>query len=278
MSTTMLKTVVTIISIIFIPILCDAKDLSKSIAYALQTKIRLIAIDPGFGGKNTGPSGCDGTVFAKTINLQIAKKVAKRINDELEINVILTRSTDKDISLEERTSIANTNNADLLISIHTNGSEYSSATGIETYMLNLATDDEVITMAATANATNQKNIAEMDSIIQDLMQNSKVRESDLLAKNVQECLINQLGVINTNLRNRGVKQAPFYILIGADMPAIIIQVGFITNPAECKLLESDEYQEEISIGIVKGISAFKKERSTQPENSIQRTQKGRAAD
>jgi N-acetylmuramoyl-L-alanine amidase len=274
--TTMLKIIVTIISIILIPIMSDAKDLSKSIAYALQTKIKLIAIDAGFGGKKTGPSGCDGTVFAKTINLQIAKKVAKRINDELEINVILTRSTDKDISLEERTNIANTNNADLLISIHTNGSEYSSASGIETYMLNLGTDDEVITMAAIANEANPKNIVELDSIIQDLMQNSKVRESDQLAKNIQKCLINQLGVINTNLRNRGVKQAPFYILIGADMPAIIIQAGFVTNPAECKLLKSDEYQEEISIGIANGINAFKKERFTQPVNSA--NPKGRAAD
>ena len=256
--------------------MCDAKDLSKSIAYALQTKIRLIAIDPGFGGKNTGPSGCDKTVFAKTINLQIANKVAKRIKDELEINVILTRSTDKDVSLEVRTNIANTNNADLLISIHTNGSECSSASGIETYTLNLSTDDEVIKMAAIANETNPKNIAELDSIIQDLTQNSKIRESDLLAKNVQKCLINQLGVINTNLKNRGVKQAPFYILLGADMPAIIIQAGFITNPAECKLLESDEYQEEISTGIVKGISAFIKERFTQPENSA--NPRGRAAD
>jgi N-acetylmuramoyl-L-alanine amidase len=249
------------------PIWCYAEDLSYSIAHSLQTKVKLIAIDPGFGGDKTGPSGYCDNVFAKNINLQIAKKVAERIKNNLKIDVILTRVDDSNISLEERASIANTENADLLLSIQVNGSSYPSASGIETYILNLLTSPDVIRSASSKIAQNSNNISEMDSIIQDLMQNSKVNESNNLAINIQKFLIKQLKENDINTRNRGIKHAPFYILLAAQMPAIIVQPGFITNPDECKLLRTYEYQNEISTGIVNGLRAFINERSTQPVNS-----------
>jgi N-acetylmuramoyl-L-alanine amidase len=272
----MLKAIITILSTMFIPYICNAADITPSIVHALQTKIGLIAIDPGFGGNITGPSGCDNEVFAKTINLQIAKKVATKIEEDLRIDVMLTRNSDEYISLEERTSLANTKNADLLISIHTNGSEYASVSGIETFILNLAIDDEVITIAASKNTKDPKNIAELDSILQELMQYSNVTYSDLLARNVHNHMFEHLREKNENLLNRGIKQAPFYILLGSVMPSIIIETGFITNPEECKLLSSEDYQEDISIGIVEGVRAYINEILTQPVNSAD--PKCRAAD
>ncbi len=272
----MVKPILIFISILLIPIWCNASDLSQSIAYSLQTKIELIAIDPGFGGEKNGPYGCGENVFAKIINLQIAKKLAERIKNDLKIDVILTRGNDTNISLEKRATIVNTENADLLVSIQTNGSKYPSASGVETYILNIVTDSEVIRIASSANAQNSKDIAEMDSILQDLWQNSKVNESNILAKNVHKYLINQLKENDITIRNRGIKQAPFYILLATQMPTIIVQPGFITNPEECKLLRSDQYQNEISIGIVKGIRSYIREMLTQPVNSAD--PKGRAAD
>ena len=253
-----------------------AKDLSNSIVRKLQAQIDLIVIDPGFGGNQTGPSGCDGVVFAKDINLQISKKLAEGIKNSLNINALLTRESDAALSLEARATFANVNEADLLISIHTNGSDNSSVSGIETFLLNLAPDPDAIRITVVDNALNPKDIADMHSILSDLMQNSSVYESELLAKEVHRNLYGSLERKHKNVNNRGVKQAPFYILLGAEMPSIVVEVGFITNPNECKLLSSDEYQDDISIGILEGIKNFIEVKRTQPVNSAD--PKGRAAD
>jgi N-acetylmuramoyl-L-alanine amidase len=244
--------------------LCNAADVSSSIAISLPTKVSLVAIDPGFGGNRLGPPGCDDKIHAKDINLQIAKKVAEQIKKVIGINVLLIRDDDVDVTLEERCAFANTSKADIFISISVNGSEDSSASGIETYFLNLATDSDAINTVARKNAKSEKNIAEMHAILNDLMQNAKVTVSDLLANSMQGHLYAKLKEKNRNISNRGTKKAPFYVLLGAEMPAIVVNPGFITNPEECKLLSSQEYQEEISFGIVEGIQAFMKERTTQP--------------
>jgi N-acetylmuramoyl-L-alanine amidase len=228
----------------------------------------LIAIDPGFGGSEHGPSGCNGAVVAKDINLKIAKKLSEQIRTELGMEVVLTRQSDTYLSPEERTDFINSKEADILISIHTNGSTHLSAFGIETFVLNLSTDSEAIRIAAMQNATSTRNIADMDAMLQDLMSNAKVSESGLLAENVQKHLCNHLNVKYNKIKNRGVKQAPFYMLLGADMPSIMIFTGFITNPDECNQLRTDKYQEDISIGIVNGIRSYIEERKgTQPITS-----------
>jgi N-acetylmuramoyl-L-alanine amidase len=261
----MKKFLLPLIIMLFFSDVCNAESLSQSIAKQLQTKINLIAIDPGFGGSEHGPSGCDGTAVAKDINLKISKKVSEKLRNELGIEVVLTREIDTYLSPEERTDFVNTKDADILISIHTNGSTHFSASGIETYVLNLVSDSKAVRVAAMENSTSSKNIADMEMILQNLMSNAKVSESGLLAENVQKYLCKHINGKYKKIKNRGVKQAPFYMLLGAEMPSIMIHTGFITNPDECNQLRTDEYQEDISIGIIKGVRAYMEERkSTQP--------------
>lgn len=241
-----------------------AEDMPNSMVTNRYTGISRIAIDPGFGGHETGPSGCNKDVFAKDINLAISKKIVSKIKNDLALEAFLIREVDKFVSLEERTAIANTKNADLFISIQVNGFSNPEANGIETYYLNIITDDEAIKTAVADNTSRPKDLQDMDMILKDLMQNSKVSESDLLASSVQSHLYRQLKEHNKEIKNRGTKQAPFYVLLGVQMPAIVVHPGFITNPNECKLLSSEEYQEDVSIGIVEGIRDFIKAKSTQP--------------
>jgi N-acetylmuramoyl-L-alanine amidase len=179
--------------------------------------------------------------------------------------------------LEERAAIANTHNADLFISIHANASELKSASGIETFCLNLVSDGAIIKHAATVNSTSPKNIAQLDMILNELMTSSKVYESGNLAVDIQKHLFNHLNGKYGRIKNRGVKNAPFYIFLATDMPSIMVQTGFITNRYECDRLQSKNYQTEISKGIVEGAKVYINERdATQPLNSTDA--KGRAAD
>jgi N-acetylmuramoyl-L-alanine amidase len=185
--------------------------------------------------------------------------LARKIRGELGCEVIMTRQGDQYLSLEERTAIANTQNADLFISIHTNASPDRRAFGLETFMLNLATDDEAIQVAARENATSKKNISDLDSILKDLMQNAKVNESTRLASHVLQSVTRQLQSKYGDVKSKGVKQAPFYVLLGADMPSILVETSFISNPRECKRLLSPTYQEHLVQGIVEGIRQYIKE-------------------
>jgi N-acetylmuramoyl-L-alanine amidase len=244
------------------PPLVDGKPqqmMPGAIAKQLALGIRRIVIDPGHGGKDFGAPGAIKGVHEKHITLKIAKRLAEMMRKELNSEVFLTRSDDTYLSLEERTAIANTKNADLFISIHTNASHNRRASGLETYILNLATDDESIRVAARENATSTKNISDLDSILKDLMQNAKVSESTRLASFVQEAMMSELRHNYSNLRSKGVKQAPFYVLLGAEMPSILIEAGFISNPEECRRLMEDAYQDRLCRGIVAGIKKYIKE-------------------
>jgi len=168
----------------------------------------------------------------------------------------MTRNSDKYLTLEERTAIANTKNADLFISIHTNAHLNKNAFGIETYFLNLATDNEAILVAARENATSTKNISDLQTILNDLMQNAKVNESSRLAYYVQNSLFENLRKKYRKIKNKGVKQAPFYVLMGAQMPSILIETSFISNPRECKRLTTSKYQDSLCNAVVKGIRKY----------------------
>jgi N-acetylmuramoyl-L-alanine amidase len=232
----------------------------SALAKQLALGVRRIVVDPGHGGKDFGAPGFVPGVHEKDIVLQIGRRLATKIREELGCEAILTRSDDRYITLEERTAFANTRSADLFVSIHTNASRDPRAFGIETYFLNLATDDEAIRVAAMENATSTKNISDLQSILNDLMKNAKINESSRLAATVQSALMKNLDRRGYNrLRDKGVKQAPFYVLLGARMPSILVETAFISNREECNRLTSASYQEHVAESIVQGIREYIKE-------------------
>jgi N-acetylmuramoyl-L-alanine amidase len=242
-----------------IPIPGDEKVGPGTLARQLALGVSRIVVDPGHGGKDFGAPGYIKGVHEKEVVLQMAKRLEKMIQKELGCKVYLTRSDDRYLTLEERTAIANTKEADLFISLHTNAHKNNEAYGIETYFLNLATDDEAIRVAAMENATSRKNISDLQTILTDLMQNTKINESARLASFVQGSLNDNLSKRYDRINNKGVKQAPFYVLLGAQMPAILVEAGFISNPRECKRLLSPEYQDHICRAIVNGIRKYIKD-------------------
>ncbi len=237
----------------------SAKISPSALAKQLALGVSKIVIDPGHGGRDYGAPGYYKGVHEKKVALALAKKLAKKIRAELSCEVVLTRETDKYLTLEERTAIANTKNADLFISIHTNSAKDRRAFGLETYFLNLATDDEAIRVAAFENATSEKNISDLQTILTDLMQNAKINESGRLAAHVQSELFQHMKKSYNKIKSKGVKQAPFYVLLGAQMPAILIETSFISNPRECKRLTNIHYQDRLCEGIVRGIREYIKE-------------------
>ena len=230
-----------------------------ALAKQLALGVSRIVIDPGHGGRDNGAPGYKKGASEKHITLSIAKRLAEKIREELGCEVILTRTTDKTLTLEERTAIANTRRADLFISIHTNALEDRRAYGIMTYILNLATDEESIRVAAMENATSTKNISDLQSILSSLMQNAKIEESTRLGAYIQKSMCGRLEKKYSRIRNRGVKQGPFYVLMGAQMPAVLIETSFISNPREYERLRDPNYQDWMAEGIVDGIRSYIRE-------------------
>ncbi|MFP3980051.1 MAG: N-acetylmuramoyl-L-alanine amidase [Desulfobacterales bacterium] len=233
-----------------------ADEGEASIAKALALGVQRIVIDPGHGGKDYGAPGYNPGVHEKHVVLDIAKKLAEQMRRELNCEVLLTRSRDEYLTLEERTAIANTKKADLFISLHANASRNKNAYGIETYLLNLTTNEESIAVAARENATSEKNISELQNILNDLMRNAKVNESSRLATFVQKDMVRRLDSQYNRIKDKGVSQAPFYVLLGAQMPAILIETSFISNKRECSRLTDPSYQQEICGGIVQGVKRY----------------------
>jgi N-acetylmuramoyl-L-alanine amidase len=230
--------------------------LKGALAKQLALGVKRIVIDPGHGGKDPGAIGYLKGVQEKNVTLEVSRRVARKIRQRLGCEAILTRKGDAFLSLEERTAMANARNADLFVSIHTNANKRMACYGIETYFLNLATDEEAILVAARENATSARNISDLETILSDLMNNAKIDESSRLAGHVQEALIRRLKPRYSSIKDKGVKQAPFYVLLGAEMPCILIELAFITNPRECRRLNSTGYQEEIADAIVTGIQGY----------------------
>jgi N-acetylmuramoyl-L-alanine amidase len=235
----------------------EKPDTKVSLARQLGLSVRRIVIDPGHGGKDPGCQIGDG-IKEKDIVLKLAKALASKIRAEMGCEVFLTRSTDIFLSLEQRTAIANMKKADLFVSLHINAHQSSDIWGLETYFLNMATDETSVMVAARENATSQKNISDLQTILNELMMNTKINESSRLAHEVQKGMITLTDTKYKTSKDLGVKQAPFYVLIGAEMPAILVESGFLTNPTERKRLLSNEYYVCIATGICKGIKDYVK--------------------
>ncbi len=228
-----------------------------SLARQLGLGIRKIVIDPGHGGKDPGCYVGEG-IYEKDVVLKAGKLLAKRMKEKFGFEVFLTRNKDIFLSLEQRTAIANMRKADLFISIHVNAHRDNRVSGIETYFLNMATDQGAITVAARENATTEKNMSDLQVIIRDLMLNNKISESSKLAHEIQHGVLSRLSGRYSKVKDLGVKQAPFYVLTGASMPAVLVEMGFITNKAERKRLTTVEYQDHVAAGICDAIENYVK--------------------
>ncbi len=223
------------------------------------TEIKRIVIDPGHGGKDPGAIGPKG-LLEKNVVLAVGKSLARILKEKYNMEVILTRDKDVYIPLEERTAIANSNSADLFISIHANASRRRSAKGIETYILNWTSDEEAIRVAARENAISFKKMkqsqSELQMILQDLARDDKKDKSMKLAYNVQNSVVDILSHDYNKIIDLGVKQALFYVLVGAEMPSILVEISFISNREEEKRLSQKKYRGKIAEAIAKGVKYY----------------------
>jgi N-acetylmuramoyl-L-alanine amidase len=241
-------------------------DQAQTVAYAPLKRaplsgpppVRRIVIDPGHGGKDTGAKGPHG-LLEKEVALDIAKRLAKLLRDRMSVEAILTRDEDVFLELPERTAIANARKADLFISIHLNASPHPAARGVETYVLNLTNshDQKALAIAARENGVSLKRLNDWELILQDKQIDAKKEESLSLAKSVQKAMVEQLGRrYQVAHHAEGVRQGPFWVLYGAQMPSILAEVSFITNPSEAKRLKGEKYRQEVAEALFRGIQAY----------------------
>jgi N-acetylmuramoyl-L-alanine amidase len=231
-----------------------------TLAQQLGLGVHRIVIDPGHGGRD--PGAIANGLREKDITLKVAKLTAARLTDKYQYEVILTRDRDTSLPLEERTAIANTSKADLFVSIHVNAHPSVAVSGIETFYLNLATNNEAMRVAARENATTTHHISDLQDILAELMQNSKIQESSVLADYVQNRLVSGLRESRYNTENLGVKQAPFYVLLGAEMPAVLAEISFLSNKSEATRLRDEEYLREIADHIAAGVAGYVEHQAT----------------
>jgi N-acetylmuramoyl-L-alanine amidase len=227
----------------------------RSLIRALGLKIGRIVIDAGHGGHDTGTIGPNG-LQEKDLVLDVALRLGRLLETKLGAEVIYTRDDDTFIPLETRTAIANEHQADLFISVHANSSQDESARGVETYYLNFTSNPDALEVAARENAVSQKSIYELQDLVKKITLKDKIDESRELANDVQQSLYAGLSPKNPTLRNRGVKKAPFVVLIGANMPSILAEISFVSNPTDEKKLETPDYRQKIAESLFKGIAKY----------------------
>jgi N-acetylmuramoyl-L-alanine amidase len=230
-------------------------DGSTSLVRALGLKIGRIVIDAGHGGHDSGTIGADG-IEEKDVVLDVALRLGKLLNDRLGAEIVYTRSDDTFIPLETRTAIANKAQADLFISIHANSSADPSARGVETYYLNFTTSPDALETAARENAVSNQSIHQLSDLVKKITLRDKIDESREFASDVEESLYSGLQKGNAGLKNRGVKKAPFVVLIGANMPSILAEISFVTNPRDASELLQPEYRERVAESLYKGIARY----------------------
>lgn len=216
--------------------------------------LRRIVVDAGHGGRDPGAVGPSG-VLEKTVTLQLARKLARELEQNLNCEVILTRTGDTFLELEERTAIANKVGADLFISIHANANRSRRARGIETYYLNFSKNDKAVEVVARENGTSLKKVGDLELILLDLLANSKINESSRLAAEIQKAMVNNLKQ-HYKIKDLGVRQGPFYVLLGATMPSVLVEAAFISNHTEEKLLVNRAYQERTAAAITRGVRNY----------------------
>ncbi len=225
-----------------------------SLAQQLGLGVGKIILDPGHGGKDPGALG-KFDLKEKDLVLAVAKKTAARLKG-LGCEVVLTRKDDVFLPLEERTAIANTERGDLFISLHANSAPSPDVAGIETYFLDFTTNEDAMRVAARENSTSTRTMSDLQMILSDLMQNNKIKESAILAEHIQGALTDGLSRKFKDITNLGVKKAPFYVLIGAQMPAILAEISFISNPVEAQRLTSDENLDALANYLSVGVRAY----------------------
>jgi N-acetylmuramoyl-L-alanine amidase len=232
------------------------RDGQRSLTRALGLKISRIVIDPGHGGHDTGTIGPHG-LMEKDLCLDVALRLGQLIEQKLpSAEVVYTRKDDTFVALEDRTAIANQAKADLFISIHANSSHDHEARGIETYYLNFATSSESMEVATRENALSQSSLRDLQDIIKKIARNEKIEESKELAIDIQDSLSHRLQLVSQEERNRGVKKAPFIVLIGANMPSVLAEISFISNPSDERLLRKGEQRQRVADGLYRGIAAY----------------------
>lgn len=235
------------------------EDNVSSLSEALGLKIRTVVIDAGHGGHDPGAIGPSG-LKEKDVTLKVAKALKEKLDKEGRkfgiTTVHLTRSDDHFIPLEERTGIAKKHGADLFISIHCNAARNKQAYGTETYILSLTKDQNSLAVAARENATTGISRSEMANVLKQYLLSAKIEESERFAGYVQNAVVKNLSSNYQPVKNKGVKKAPFVVLIGADIPSILVETAFITNPRDEKRLKSSSYIDELADGIFAGVKRF----------------------
>ena len=227
----------------------------RSLIRALGLKIGKIVIDPGHGGHDTGTIGPDG-LEEKDLVVDVGRRLGKLLETRMGAEVVYTRKDDTFIPLETRTAIANRERADLFVSIHANSSHDSSARGIETYYLNFTSSPDALEVAARENAVSEKSIYELGDLVKKIALKEKIEESHEFATNVQQALHSGLAMKGSGIRDRGVKKAPFIVLIGANMPSILAEISFVSNPTDERKLQTPEYRQRIAESLYRGIAKY----------------------
>jgi N-acetylmuramoyl-L-alanine amidase len=217
--------------------------------------IRKIVLDPGHGGKDPGAIGIGG-IAEKDIVLAVAKKLAEKLKRQMGVEVVLTRKDDRFLALEDRTAIANAEEADLFVSLHMNASPNGDAKGLETYYLDNTTDEASMRLAARENGTSRKNISDLQFILSDMTQNMKLEDSITLAHRLHHSLVGSMSKRLADVRDLGVKKALFYVLVGARMPSVLVEMFFITNRTEGRVMSQDGYQNAVVDALYDGIVKY----------------------
>jgi N-acetylmuramoyl-L-alanine amidase len=227
-----------------------------SLSRQLGLGINRIVIDPGHGGHDPGTKR-SGLSEADLV-LDVAKRLEALLLKEPGVEVVLTRRNDTFIPLEERTAIANREGADLFLSIHANSSRNTRAGGVETYFLNFASNPDAEAVAARENSASGQTMHRLPDIVKAITLNNKLDESRDFATLVQRAMIETLAKSNRGVRDRGVKQAPFVVLIGAGMPSILAEISFMTNASEGRLLKTNAYRQRIAEALFQGIRKYQR--------------------
>ncbi len=228
---------------------------SSSMTRVLGLGIHRIVIDAGHGGHDSGTLGPHG-LEEKTVVLDVALRLGRLLQQRLGVQVIYTRHTDTFIPLQERTAIANRAHADLFLSIHANSSPEPEVRGVETYYLNFTGSPNALAVAARENAGSGLSVHDLSGLVQKIALTDKIGESRSLAADVQQSLYQGLRSGNPGLRNRGVRQAPFMVLIGARMPSILAEISFLTNASDAADLRQPAYRQRIAESLYHGVAAY----------------------
>jgi len=226
-----------------------------SLVRAMGLKLNRVVIDPGHGGHDQGTEGVKG-LLEKDLVLDVALRAGSLIEQRLRAEVIYTRSTDVFVPLESRTALANDKKADLFLSIHANASAYPQVSGVETYYLNFTEAKDALAVATRENATAMETISELHDLIQKITLHDKAEESRDLAGNIQSSLFTLYARSFPSERDRGVRRAPFVVLIGATMPSVLAEIGFLTNAKEESLLRKPEYRQKVAEALVRGVEHY----------------------